>query len=114
MVKVGEKRRREVPVVLPGRIEVPPDMEEREEEVQRKEERRGVIRVARGVGAVLSGLTITVGLLLMIISSYLLYTRLVVDLTDQMFFFNLVLLFLGILNTTSGLLLIGRGEVEEK
>lgn len=112
---MGEERKEEIPVVLPGRIEVPPERERkrREEEVRRKEERRGVIRAARGVGVVLSGLTFTVGLLLVLVSGYFIYTGRILDLTDRMDLLNILLLFLGILNTISGLLLMGRGEVEE-
>ena len=112
-----EKRKEEIPVVLPGRIEVPKDREKTEEEVRRKEERRGVIGAARGVGALISGLTITVGLLFILISAYFIFIG---DITEYIsskslpYLFQFTLLFLGLINITSGLLLMGRGEVEEK
>ncbi|MFB0543354.1 MAG: hypothetical protein ACETVR_01105 [Candidatus Bathyarchaeia archaeon] len=114
MVEVEEKRREEIPVVLPGRIEVPPDREKTEEEARRKEERRGVIGAARVVGVLISGLTITVGLLLTLISAYQIFTGSVIDLMVRADLFSIILLLLGVVNITSGLLLMGRGEVEEK
>lgn len=112
-----EKRKEEIPVVLPGRIEVPPDREKTEEEVRRKEERKSVIRTAHGVGALISGLTIMVGIVFIFISVYLSLSGGAIEPISAQslpYIVQFTLMILGIINITSGLLLMGSGEVEER
>lgn len=117
VVEVEEKRKKEEIRVTTPRIEIPKDREKTEKEVQRKEERRGVIRTARGVGALISGLTIAVGLLVTVISAYFILTG---GLTEHIstkslpYIFQFTTLLLALINITSGLLLMGRGGGEEE
>lgn len=73
-----------------------------------EEERYDTLEVAQKVGKAFSGLTIGAGVLLLLFSIYLTVTGPLTNSSEMKLFFIVILAFLGIVNTVSGLLLMGR------
>lgn len=73
-----------------------------------EEERYDTLEVAQKVGKAFSGLTIGAGVLLLLFSIYLTVTGPLTNSPEMKLFFIVILAFLGIVNTVSGLLLMGR------
>ena len=80
----------------------------KKKEVTIEEERIGTLEVAQKVGKAFSGLTIAAGVLLLLFSVYLTVTGPLTSSPEMKLFFIVMLAFLGIVNTVSGLLLMGR------
>lgn len=73
-----------------------------------EEERIGTLEVAQKVGKTFSGLTIGAGVLLLLFSVHLTVTGPLTSSPETNLLFIVMLAFFGIVNTVSGLLLMGR------
>jgi hypothetical protein len=73
-----------------------------------EEERYDTLKLAQKVGKAFCGLTIGAGVLLLLFSVYLTVTGPLTSSPEMKLFFIVMLTFLGIINTVSGLLLMGR------
>ena len=73
-----------------------------------EEERYNTLKVAQKVGKAFSGLMIAAGVMLLLFSVYLTVTGPLTSSPEMKLFFIVMLTFLGIVNTVSGLLVMGR------
>jgi len=74
-----------------------------------EEERMKVIHVARRVGKFFGGLTIAFGIILLVLSLYMIASGQASLPSEMKSLFVVFLALLGVVNTVSGLLLMGRG-----
>lgn len=103
------KKKKEVVVSAPPRPSITPsEATKRAEEEALEKERVQTLEVARRFGVRFGVLTITVGILLIALSVYLTLTGQIVSSPEVRLAFIVVLALLGIVNTVSGLLLMGR------
>lgn len=106
---MGGRKKKEITVPAPRRPNKGPT--ERAGKTQAmviEEERIGTLEVAQKVGKAFSGLTIAAGILLLLFSIYLTITGPLTSSPEMKLLSIVMLAFLGIVNTVSGLLLMGR------
>ena len=106
---VGRRKKKEITVSAPHMPSKRPA--ERAGEAQAmaiEDERFDTLKVAQKVGRAFSGLTIAAGVLLLLFSVYLTVTGPLTSSPEMRLFFIVMLVFLGIVNMVSGLLLMGR------
>jgi len=107
-ISLGRKKKKEIRVSAPSRL-VKPLEEEEEDTRAMEEERMKVIFVARRVGKFFGGLTIAFGIILLILSFYMIMGSQAFIPSEMKSLFIVFLALLGVVNTVSGLLLMGRG-----
>lgn len=105
MVRKKKKERR---VSAPSRLVKPLEEEEASKRAM-EEERVKVIYVARRFGKFFGGLTIAFGIMLLIVSFYMIMSGQAPISSEMKSLFIVLLALLGVVNTVSGLLLMGRG-----
>ncbi len=106
---MGRRKKKEITVPAPPRPSKRPAEKARKAQAMAiEEERIGTLEVAQKVGKAFSGLTIAAGVLLLLFSVYLTITGPLTSSPEMKLFFIVMLAFLGIVNTVSGLLLMGR------
>jgi len=104
------KKKREIRVSLPSKPIVSSEgsaMKAKERIME--EERMEVIHAACRVGKFFGGLTIAFGIMLLVLSFYMIMSGQLSIPSDMKSFFIVFLALLGVVNTVSGLLLMGRG-----
>ena len=106
---MGEQKKKEIIVPAPHTpSKRPAERARKPHDMAIEEERFGTLKVAEKVGKVFSGLTIAAGVILLLFSVYLTVTGPLTSTPEMKLFFIVMLTFLGIVNTVSGLLLMGR------
>ena len=106
---MGGRKKKEITVSAPRRPSKRPAERARKAQATAiEEERIGILEVAQKFGKAFSGLTISAGVLLLLFSVYLTITGSLTSSPEMKLLFIVMLAFLGIVNTVSGLLLMGR------
>jgi len=107
---VRKKKREKIRASIPSKPIAPSEesaIKARERIME--EERMEVIHVARRVGKFFGGLAIAFGVMLLILSSYMIVSGQAPVPSEMKSLFVVFLALLGVVNTVSGLLLMGRG-----
>jgi len=107
-ISLGRKKKRETKVSTVSRL-VKPVEEEKAAKRAMEEEKVKVIHVARRVGKFFGGLTIAFGIMLIVFSLYMIMSGQTPFPSEMKLLFIVFLALLGVVNTVSGLLLMGRG-----
>ena len=106
---MGEREKKEITVSTPPRPSRRSAEKARESQTMAiEEERISTLEVAQKVGKAFSSLTIATGVLLLLFSVYLTIIGPLTSSPKMKLLFIVMLTFLGIVNTASGLLLMGR------
>jgi len=104
------KKKREIRVSVPSKpIASSEELATKARERIMEEERMEVIHVARRFGKFFGGLTIAFGIILLTLSFYMIMSGQAIVPSEMKLLFIVFLALLGVVNTVSGLLLMGRG-----
>lgn len=101
---MGRRKKNEIIVSAPSKL----NQQSTEKTQTIEKEKIETLDAAQKFGKTFFGLTIAAGVLLLIFSVYLLITGPLTNLPEMRLFFIVMLAFLGIVNTVSGLLLMAR------
>ena len=103
---MGRKKKKEIVVSAPPKLSQKPTENKKTENIE--VERIETIEASQKFGKTFCSITISAGILLLIFSGYLIITGPLISSPETRLLFIVMLAFLGIVNTISGLFLMGR------